>query len=386
MKKVLFICSNMGVGGFQKSLVSLLRCFDYQKYEVDLLLFNPTGIFMNLIPEEVNVIPPVIDPDYFLSAKEAVIAMIGKKQYGKALLRLISGIAWCYDKSVGAYIMVKGVPKLKKKYDVAVDYNGQQLLYYLIDKVLADKKISYFHSDYKKWHYYERMDRKYYGKVDAIVTVSDNCVKSLREVFPEYSEKTYCIENIVTDATVNLFHATENVLGDYTGKKLVSVGRVCTDKGFDFACKALRLLINDGYDVRWYEIGPVEDQQNCESWIRKYELQENMILLGATDNPYEYMREADIIVHPSRFEGKAVAVEEAKILKKPIVVTNYSTVDDQIIDGKSGLIVDMTGEDVYAGIKKLLDDKELYDTIIEYQKMHCHGNGSEMDKLYRLME
>ena len=58
-KKILFICSNMKVGGFQKSLISLLRCFDYEKYDVDLLLLDPSGIFMDLIPKEVNILPVI---------------------------------------------------------------------------------------------------------------------------------------------------------------------------------------------------------------------------------------------------------------------------------------------------------------------------------------
>ena len=75
-KKILFICSNMKVGGFQKSLISLLRCFDYEKYDVDLLLLDPSGIFMDLIPKEVNILPVCIEPEYFKSGKRAVISMI----------------------------------------------------------------------------------------------------------------------------------------------------------------------------------------------------------------------------------------------------------------------------------------------------------------------
>ena len=75
-KQILFLCSDMGIGGFQKSLISLLQCFDYNKYDVDLLLFDPSGIFMDVIPDEVNVIAPMIEPDYFKSCKTAVKAML----------------------------------------------------------------------------------------------------------------------------------------------------------------------------------------------------------------------------------------------------------------------------------------------------------------------
>ena len=56
MKKILFICSNMNIGGFQKSLVNLLINFDYNRYEVDLFLIDKDGIFMDSIPSEVNIV------------------------------------------------------------------------------------------------------------------------------------------------------------------------------------------------------------------------------------------------------------------------------------------------------------------------------------------
>ena len=52
--------------------------------------------------------------------------------------------------------------------------------------------------------------------------------------------------------------------------------------------------------------------------------------MGVKENPYPYIKKADIYVQPSRYEGKSIAIDEAKILKKPIVVTNFSTAKDQI--------------------------------------------------------
>mgnify|MGYP000600414399 CR=1 FL=1 len=79
-KKILFLCSNMEIGGFQKSLISVLQCFDYEKYDVDLLLFNPTGIFMELIPTQVNILPTIIEPTYFANGKKAVSFLIKNRK------------------------------------------------------------------------------------------------------------------------------------------------------------------------------------------------------------------------------------------------------------------------------------------------------------------
>ena len=46
----------MGSGGGERSLLTLLQLMDYEKYDVDLLLFNPSGLFMDMIPPQVNLI------------------------------------------------------------------------------------------------------------------------------------------------------------------------------------------------------------------------------------------------------------------------------------------------------------------------------------------
>ena len=60
-------------------------------------------------------------------------------------------------------------------------------------------------------------------------------------------------------------------------------------------------------------------EKKLEKMIEENDLQEIFILLGMKENPYPYIREADIYVQPSRFEGKSIAIDEAKILQKPIV-------------------------------------------------------------------
>lgn len=56
MVKVLFVISALEAGGAEKSLINLLNLFDYNRYQVDLLLFKKEGIFMDQIPEEVRII------------------------------------------------------------------------------------------------------------------------------------------------------------------------------------------------------------------------------------------------------------------------------------------------------------------------------------------
>ena len=71
-----------------------------------------------------------------------------------------------------AYLM----PSIGGEYDSIIDYNGQQQLYYMVNKLNAKKKITFFHSDYKKWSYYYKADKKYFPKVDAIFTIINTAI------------------------------------------------------------------------------------------------------------------------------------------------------------------------------------------------------------------
>ena len=96
------------------------------------------------------------------------------------------------------------------------------------------------------------------------------------------------------------------------------------------------------------------------------DLEEHFYLIGLKSNPYPYLKQADIYVQPSRFEGKSIALDEAKILNKPIVVTNYSTAKDQINRWNEWNNCRDEFRCLAEGIEKLINDTEIYEiTLVE---------------------
>ena len=77
------------------------------------------------------------------------------------------------------------------------------------------------------------------------------------------------------------------------------------------------------------------------------------------------MKNADIIVQPSRFEGKSVVLDEAKILQKPIVVTEYHSVVDQIENMVTGVVVPITASGIADGVELLLNRPDLRNKLVE---------------------
>ena len=386
-KNILFIVSDMESGGFQKSLISLLKEFNYDEYNVDITILSPNGIFINDIPKEVKIKKLNIEPCFFYKFPQCLIQLIKEKKILLTYKRIIQFFISRLNKGLGGIYMAKQIPAIDKKYDVAIDYNGQHILYYMVDKVKAEKKISYFHSDYKKWPYYKYADKKYYPKVDYIVTISEICKESLVEFFPECKEKIRVIENISSPKIIRDLSLREcSIKFNLKYTNVIMVGRPSKTKGYDFAIEACKRLRDEGYKVKFYSIGTSNEVDIFKNMVRGLGIENEFIFLGETNNPYKYIRQANIFVHPSRFEGKSVAIDEAKILCKPIVISNFTTAKDHIKNEVNGLIVEMNSEGVYKGIKRLIDHKELCNRFINNLQNDDFGNENEVEKLYKLID
>ncbi len=388
--RILFVMNNLQCGGAEKSLISLFETLDYTKYEVDLLLFKHDGIFMNRIPKQVNVLDEPDTYKYFdMSIQEVIKNSIRKGQLGIVWSRLCAGFIFRSEKNrarceqrVWKY-MSRALLPLDKHYDVAVGYLEKNPVYYCVDKVTASQKIGFIHNDYDKLGMDPEIDLKYFDQLTDIVTVSTECARVLMQRFPMYTEKIQVIHNIVSPTMINNM-ALDNV-DMKSGVRIVSVGRFNDQKGFDMAIEACRKIMDSGYQITWYIVGEGEEREKLTALIQQNNLQDIFILLGIKENPYPYIKAADIYVQPSRFEGKSIAIDEAKILHKPILVTNFSTAKDQITHEENGLIVDMNPESIYRGIKALIDDKPLRNQLINNLKKEVLGTESEINKLYELI-
>lgn len=162
---------------------------------------------------------------------------------------------------------------------------------------------------------------------------------------------------------------------------LCTIGHICRGKGFDLAIEASDILKRNGIHFKWIFIGKVLEEDLLKL-IADNGLDDNILLVGIQSNPYPYIGLSDIVVHPSRFEGKSIALDEAKILCKPIVVTNFSTVGDQFENGKNGTICGMSGKAVANAIIELINDSSLQDSYRMYLESHIIDNSSEVNKLY----
>jgi glycosyltransferase involved in cell wall biosynthesis len=391
-QNILFVINNLNCGGAEKALISLLETIDYSMYNVDLFLFKHEGLFLNKIPKQVNLLEEPFGYRYFdMSIKEAITDCIKKGKFEIALSRICAGYIFNTEKNrarceqrVWKYIS-RSLQRINKTYDAAIGYLEKSPTFFCIDKVNANTRIGFIHNDYDKLGMDPNIDMKYFSKLDHIVTVSEECASVLKQKFPTFEKKVEVMYNIVSPNMINNM-SLEKVDMKHNGMKLVTVGRLTYQKGFEMAIEACKNLVTSGYKIKWYIIGEGEERAKLEKMIAENNLQEIFILLGIKENPYPFIREADIYVQPSRFEGKSIAVDEAKILHKPIVVTNFSTAKDQIHHRENGLIVGMNPQSIYEGIKELIDNKELRNKLITHLSTEKLGTESEIQKLYKFIK
>ena len=172
---------------------------------------------------------------------------------------------------------------------------------------------------------------------------------------------------------------------DFDGLRILTVGRLANQKGYDIALEACKILKEKGIHFRWYSlgIGPLKDE--IEKYIANNRLEDYFKLLGVKSNPYPYIRNCDIYVQTSKFEGFGLAIAEARMLNKPVVTTRFDAVYNQMIDRKNGLVVNMNARSVSDGILELINNKELKYEIVDYLAREKKGNIEELDKFYELI-
>ena len=381
-KKLLFIIDSLVCGGAEKSLVSLLPLIDYERYNVDLLMFARGGAFEKYVPSEVNV----IQHDLFGSSPIDKLNSFLYQLTFSALLRLNSKRHGAENRWRAMHNVVK---PMKKQYDIAIAYQQGFPTFFIATKVKAIKKLAWINADVYEAGYDMEYCRQFYEQMDHVVPVSKKLQEKLTRLTPCLADKLSCIYDIVNPELIKKLSVEsipEEGLFDEC-INIVTVGRLSKPKNYLLAVDAARVLKDKGLRFKWFFVGSGGMRTAIENRIKEHGLEDIVILLGLKENPYPYMAKADVYVQTSSFEGFGLTIAEAKILHKPIVSTNFDVVYDQIVDGKNGLIAEMNPESVANKIFELVNDRDLRNRLIGNLKMEQNTTYlSEIGKFNSLLE
>lgn len=365
---------DMNVGGTEKALLNMISELPRDQFDITILLLQKKGDFLHNIPKDVEIICfegfKDMKAKLNYAPKKVILELYRNKNYLKAfnLLFLHTILKITKDRRIFFKKLLKNYPKLIQEYDIAVAYAGPMdfISYFVVNKVNAKKKIQWIHFDVTKIGFDKRFVRRVYKKFDQIFVVSHEGRTKLQEVLPTLSEKIKVCPNSIPSKQIR--EQVEKGIGfndNFEGLKILTVGRLATEKGQDIGIKVLARLIEEGYNIKWYCIGEGKARKYYEKLIEEYNLQDKFILLGANPNPYPFISECDIYVQLSRHEGYCITLAEARILNKPIVTTDFTGAKEQIIDGKTGLIVGIDESEIFNGIMKLIGNDKLCKVFAE---------------------
>ncbi|MCQ5140774.1 glycosyltransferase [Enterocloster bolteae] len=398
MKKILIVSQAMELGGVERALLGLLETIDTTKYEVSLFLMRHTGELLKYIPENIELMPKI--PEYSLLAVPITEVLKSRKPeilFGRTLGKL-KAKAYCKKNRFTGFNAVEDLYSHKytvpfmpflneNEYDMVISFLTPH--YIVNKKVKAKKKIAWIHTDYASIEIDVKSELEMWNNFDCIVSISNQVSESFLKMFPLLKERIIVIQNIMPirymRCLMNEFDASEEMRSDGT-VKLLSVGRFCTAKNFDNVPEICKRLRDKGLDIRWYLIGYGVDEPLIRKKIAEYKMDKYIIVLGKKENPYPYFKQCDIYVQPSRYEGKCMSVIEAQMLHKPVVISNYATARNQLIDGYDGIIVPLPVEDFANGIEKVIRNKELQSKLVNNTMNTDYSNYNEIKKIYSIIE
>lgn len=389
-KKIIIVGHAMRLGGVETSLIGLLKSLDYSKFEVDLFLYLHDGEFMEFIPKEVNLLP---QNKYYASlmlpiAQNTPMLIISKLMaklysYFYRKLNQINGENFVYFTNL--HQMAHWfLPYLNAKvYDLGISFLTPHFT--IANKVKTKRKIAWIHTDYSKYAIDRLKELKMWQSFDYIASIGEDSLKTFSQIFPKLADKVMLIENILPKEFVIQRSDAFKINFEKECVNFCSVGRFTYPKNFDSVPEITRYLLDHQIRVKWYLIGYGGDENLIKTKIKRYGVEEQVIILGKKSNPYPYIKACDIYVQPSRYEGKAVTVREAQTLAKPVVISNFSSAKSQLNDGIDGVILPLDIKSFAEKLKNFIKDTELQKKLTNNCLVGDFSNQDEIQKIYDLI-
>ena len=148
---------------------------------------------------------------------------------------------------------------------------------------------------------------------------------------------------------------------------LISVGKLSEEKGYLRLLNIFKKLEKD-YKIKLYLLGNGKEENKLKAFIKNNNLSEKVLLLGYNENPYKYVRNADLFVCSSYKEGYSTAVTESLIVGTPVITTLCSGMEEMLNKGEYGLIVKNEEENLYEGLKSIIQDEKMLKSYKEKAK------------------
>ncbi len=394
-KKVLIAYGGMVVGGSTTALLSMLKEWDFEKYDVDLVLYDRGFPFEKDIPHQVHII------NGRSSSKANGCMKKIKKGIEYALSPYWIKKGWYTLKyrdsraglyAIGQFKVKRLSRRLKERYDIAIGYLEDWSDEFVAYNVKAIQKIMWIHLDFANVQYINKpLTAKYLSKADKIVCVSTECLKNFNTLFPDLSSKSVYLPNInsaeyIKERSLEKFEDDGlRHMKNCKKFKIISVCRLSIyHKGIDRMIWAAASMKKSGLIFEWYVLGEGFERLKIEEMIRDNDVKDCFFLFGAKMNPYPFIKQADVFCLPSRYEGKPIVVTETMMLGVPPIVTEYASAKEQIENNVDGLIVPNSDNAIGVALEMVYNNDEILKTLKKQLSLRDYSNKKDIEKVYAI--
>ena len=363
MQKVLFAVKNMNVGGVETSLLSLLNTIDRNEYEVDLLLLEEYGDFLDAIPHWVNVIIckdyAAIKDEVNLPPVQVIKTYLQNGRFGRAAKLLAAYARTKVSKDYSYYYkaVFSNVGRLPKHYDVAIAYTSiiNYLTWFVDFYVDADKYIGWIHFDVSKLALDRELLLHLHRDMKKIYVVSQSALDAFTAMFPELKEKSELRYNVVDKKQIlALAEKPAESIREPGVKTIVTLGRLTSEKGQDIIPEVAARLKEAGLPFKWYLIGDGGLRKLIEEKAKELGVENEVVLMGTKTNPYPYLKQADLYVQTSIHEGFCITLGEAKVFGMPIVSSEFAGAHEQLDKRQNCAVVERSEMALYIRILEMI--------------------------------
>ena len=348
MKKILIFVDSLNAGGVTKVLLDLLENINREKYDITVMTLYNQGVYINEVKQYAKYTYCFNIPD---SDDHSVKAELYRKYWG-GMLRLPESFMYRWF--------------VKEKYDIEIAFiHGQSTKFISGSNNKKSKKIAWVHADLVTW---DKVDgvfknlehhKKAYSKFDEVICVS--------QIVKEGIEKKYNVKNakvlynpINREKILKLSNEKIDDINHSNKFKLISVGRLSKEKGYDRLLRVVKKLVNEQIGCELLIIGSGKEYDKLNSYIKNNNLEYNIKIVGYKENPYKYVKSSDLFVCSSLSEGYSLVIAESLVLGIPVVSTKCSGPIEILRNGENGLLVENSEEGLYKGIKEIINSGELY--------------------------
>lgn len=347
MKKVLIVAPSLAIGGMEKVLINLVNSISEEKYDITIKTIYDNFEMAGNLNSNIKY------SSFYKSSKIKKFDYIKVRAYTFMLKKFSPKILY--------KLLVKG------KYDTEIAFfRGASIKIISGSNNNNSNKIAWVHNDFTKctgifdWFNNEEKTKNAYKKFNKIVCVSQYAKE-------KFIERMGIKENVIVRYNINLTDDIKNKAEEKIEEKfnkntfkVCSVGRLVEAKGYDRLLKIHKRLIDEGLKHDLMIVGDGPDKEKLINYINDNNLNNSIYLLGSKSNPYKYIKNSDLFVCSSRWEGFSTVISEAVILEKPVLTTRVSGTEELFLNSEYGLITENNEESLYKGLKDILTNKKLY--------------------------